>query len=131
MDGAGSPRYGGYAWYRLRANIQQSDGPLALLMPLYVDDVYQIYANGHEIGHFGDLTRRPPRTYIQTAEWFPLPTTASGQNITLAIRFYMLPSTVIRQADSGGMHGPPRLGAAGVIGGLGDLARERDDRFYA
>ncbi len=124
------PGYAGYAWYRLKLRIEESATPLSLLMPLQVDDGYEIYANGREVGHFGDFTGRKPVIYYTTAEWFSLPAAALGKSTQLAIRFYMLPQTAIMQPDSGGMHGPPRIGAAGVIGAFGDLARQRFERTY-
>ncbi len=125
----GHPGYAGYAWYRLRVPVEQTSGPLSLLMPLEVDDGYQVFANGRQIGRFGDITRRRPVCYFSTAEWFPLPTEAA-ETTTLAIRFYMYPST-LSQPDSGGMHGPPRLGAAGVIAAFGMLARQQPLIAYA
>lgn len=120
----GHPGYAGFAWYRLKVNIEHSDAPLSLLMPLQVNDGYQVFANGNEIGHFGDLTRRKPVIYFTMAEWFALPAAAPGKSTELAIRFYVHPSTLL-QPDAGGMHGPPRVGAAQVIAAFGDLARQR------
>src|SRR6516164_9739133 len=43
----GHPGYMGYAWYRLRVPAASKSGsPLALAMPTYVDDGYQVFANG-------------------------------------------------------------------------------------
>ncbi len=126
----GHPGYAGYAWYRLQVQIEQTNVPLSLLMPLNVDDGYEVFANGREIGQFGDLTRGKPVIYFTTAEWFALPKGAPGQTTQLAIRFYMLPWTLLA-ADAGGVHGPPRIGAAGVIAAFGNLARQRYLMNYA
>ena len=43
--------YSGYAWYRLKVNVQYdpglSEGGLEIKMPDDVDDAYQVYANGY------------------------------------------------------------------------------------
>ena len=54
----GFPGYAGYAWYRLRVDIQDNvqrgeNGELALKMPENVDDIYQVFVNGRMIGEFG------------------------------------------------------------------------------
>jgi hypothetical protein len=121
----GHPQYWGYAWYRLKLQIEPGNAPLFLLMPLLVDDGYEVYANGRAAGHFGDLKASNPVTYINTAKWFPLPATEPGQVTVLAVRFYMQPSTLIGQGDPGGMHGPPRIGEASIIVALANLWRQR------
>jgi len=119
----GYPGYSGCAWYRLKVRIEQTNAPLSLLMPLEVDDGYQVFANGREIGQFGDLTPRRPVLYFTNAEWFRLPAT-SGETKELAIRLYMDPWTLMQPFPSG-MRGPPRIGATGVIAAFGNLARQR------
>jgi hypothetical protein len=121
----GHPGYAGYAWYRLRVRIEQTSGPLSLLMPFYVDDAYQVYEDRLPIGQFGDLTRRKPVIFYTTAQWFPLPALTPGQSTVLAIRFYMRTQNLWLLADSGGMHGPPRVGDATIIAAFGTLARQQ------
>ena len=121
----GHPGHAGYAWYRLKMQVESSSAAVSLLMPSRVDDGYQVYANGREIGHFGDLTGNRPTTYLTTAEWFPMPVAALGRTTTIAIRFYMLPFTSIFNPDVGGMHGPPRVGPADIIAALGRLAQQQ------
>src|SRR5262249_30826335 len=43
----GHPKYHGYAWYRIRLNVNPLEGErLAVLGPWAVDSSYQVYANG-------------------------------------------------------------------------------------
>ena len=122
----GHPGYAGYAWYRSKVQIDPTKVSLSLLMPLEVDDGYEIYVNGREIGHFGDLTRRKPAVYSSTAKWFAMPASAPEQTTILAVRFYMDPATLVGQSDVGGMYAPPQLGAAGNISELCTLSKQRD-----
>lgn len=121
----GHANYSGYAWYRLKVQMENAGAPVSLLMPVNVDDAYQVFANGQEIGRFGDLTRPRPVAFFSTAEWFRLPARALGQPIEFAVRFYMLPATTIFQPDVGGMHGPPRIGDANVIAALGNVENQQ------
>ena len=38
--------YSGYAWYRLKTNVQDGQTRLAIKLPDDVDDAYQVYVNG-------------------------------------------------------------------------------------
>jgi hypothetical protein len=49
----GHPGYVGYAWYRISVDPGFERSALAILMPRYVDDAYEIYVNGQPIGAFG------------------------------------------------------------------------------
>ena len=44
----GHPHHAGFAWYRLRVDVQDAQNALSLRMPGAVDDAYQIFVNGHE-----------------------------------------------------------------------------------
>jgi hypothetical protein len=63
----------GYAWYRLRVNIQDGQSALALKMPNDFDDAYQVYVNGQRIGEFGRFTPRGITLYNAQPRAFPLP----------------------------------------------------------
>ena len=56
----GHPNYNGFAWYRRTLSISPATGapPDVHLLVQNVEDVYQIYWNGVEVGHMG---RMPPR----------------------------------------------------------------------
>jgi hypothetical protein len=51
-QGHGHSGYVGYAWYRISVDHASDGTPLAILMPQYVDDAYEIYVNGKQIGAF-------------------------------------------------------------------------------
>ena len=59
----GYPGYSGYAWYRLKIDVQGTNDPLALKMPDNADDAYQVYVNGQRIGEFGRFTARGVTAY--------------------------------------------------------------------
>lgn len=115
----GDPGYSGYAWYRLKINVQYdpglSSGGLKLKMPDDVDDAYQVFVNGQSVGEFGRFTAKGVRTYLTLPRTFDLPREITGGQITIAIRVWMDPSTPLTNPDAGGLHGPPVLGQAGPI----------------
>ncbi|WP_162601283.1 PP2C family protein-serine/threonine phosphatase [Occallatibacter savannae] len=115
----GNRGYWGYAWYRLQANVQYdpglSAGGLEIKMPNDVDDAYQVFVNGQQIGEFGKFHKSGVTTYISLPRAFALPKDISGGPITIAIRVWMDASTQLTNPDSGGLHGPPILGQAGPI----------------
>jgi hypothetical protein len=47
----------GYAWYRLRVNLEDGQTALALKMPGNFDDAYQIYLNAQPIGELAGSAR--------------------------------------------------------------------------
>ena len=79
----------GYAWYRLRVNIQDGQARLAIKLPDDVDDAYQVYVNGQMIGEFGRFTDRGVTAYITQPRAFLLPENFRGGPVTLAIRMWM------------------------------------------
>jgi hypothetical protein len=118
---AGYPDHSGYAWYRLRIDVQSSHGALAIKMPAQVDDAYQVYVNGELIGEFGKFTDRGVTAYSTLPEAFRLPRELRTGPMTIAIRMWMDSATPFSTPDAGGMHGPPVLGHAAVIGTLVQL----------
>jgi Stage II sporulation protein E (SpoIIE) len=113
--------YSGYAWYRLRLNIQNGQTALALKMPDNFDDAYQIYVNGQWIGEFGHFTAHGVIAYTSLPRAFPLPTSLRSGFAIIAIRMWMGAFTPLVDQDAGGLHGPPVLGQATAIGSLLDL----------
>lgn len=115
----GAPGLTGYAWYRLKVNVQYdpglSEGGLEIKMPDDVDDAYQVYVNGQMIGEFGHFTKSGVRTYLTIPRTFTLPKGISSGEISIAIRVWMDPSTPLTNPDAGGLHGPPVLGQAAPI----------------
>ena len=127
----GHPGYFGYAWYRIRVEVQERPGAgLALAGPANVDDIYQIFDNGEPAGHFGDFTGSRPVAYYSQPKMFPLRQLGSrdagtGREGTrlaestrvLAFRLWMEPFSLVNEPDSGGMHSAPVLGEAGAVEG--------------
>ena len=111
----------GYAWYRLRVNIQNGQSALALMMPEQVDDAYQVYVNGQQIGEFGRFTPRGVTFYTTQPRVVALPATVRDGAATIAVRMWMSADTPVNQDGAGGLHEPPVLGQASVVQTLGDL----------
>jgi hypothetical protein len=115
----GSPGYWGYAWYRLKINVQYdpglSAGGLEIKMPNDVDDAYQVFVNGEQIGEFGHFSKSGVKTFLSLPRAFALPKGVNGGPITIAVRVWMDASTPLTNPDSGGLHGPPVLGQAAPI----------------
>jgi hypothetical protein len=110
--------YHGYAWYRLKINVQNGQTRLALKLPDDVDDAYQIYVNGQMIGEFGRFTAHSVTAYIAQPRAFLLPPNLRSGPVTFAIRMWMAAYTPLVDPDAGGLHGPPVLGHASAIAGL-------------
>jgi Stage II sporulation protein E (SpoIIE) len=116
----GHSGYQGYAWYRIRVNVQAQPGQqLALAGPPIVDDAYQLFLNGTLLGNFGDFEGNEPKFYYSQPMIFPLPeepaegSVAGGQ--TLVFRFWMSATTLLEHSDAGGLHSAPLLGTADAI----------------
>jgi hypothetical protein len=108
--------YSGFAWYRLRVDLQSAaPGGIALKMPDDVDDGYQVFANGQFIGEFGRFKGSHVTSYIAQPRAFTLPAEMSKGPVTIAIRMWMDPHTELIQPAAGGMHAPPVLGETPVV----------------
>src|SRR5271165_2642968 len=122
------PSYTGFAWYRRLIDITPSSGgpqKLAILIPP-VDNAYELYWNGIQIGHQGTP---PPEAvwYFGQRHSFALPTSTSGATRgLLAIRVWKAPLISTESGDSGGLYAQPVVGDAAVIAedvGRGDFRR--------
>ncbi len=120
--------YSGYAWYRLKTNVQDGQTRLAIKLPDDVDDGYQVYVNGQYVGEFGRFTARGITAYVTQPRAFLLPENFHGGPVTFAIRMWMGAFTPLVDPDAGGLHGPPVLGQASAIGGLLQLDWDVLDR---
>ena len=111
--------YSGYAWYRLKVNVQYdpglSEGGLEIKMPDDVDDAYQVFVDGQMIGELGHFSGKSVKTYLTLPRTFAVPSGIKSGQITIAIRVWMDPSTLLTNPDVGGLHGPPVLGQKGPI----------------
>jgi len=109
----GHPGYVGYAWYRISIDPTSDRSALAILMPQYVDDSYQVYANGKQIGGFGQFGDHH-FAYYSRPELFPVPAgviPATGP-LTIALRFRSSKFDALPSGSNinGGLRGLPLLG---------------------
>jgi hypothetical protein len=124
----GHPGYWGYAWYRIRVQLDAKAGEkLALAGPADVDDVYQAFANGSLLGSFGSFKGKRPVSYYSQPKIFLLPQMDSGAGgaageagksrltMVIALRIWMEPNSLTSQPDAGGLHTAPVLGEAGAV----------------
>jgi hypothetical protein len=100
-------------------------GPLAIEMPIDVDDAYQVFVDGQQIGEFGKFTKHGVTAYFAQPRAFRLPRKLRNGPMTIAVRMWMDSATPFNSQDSGGMHEPPVLGRVGVI--MAFLVRDRSD----
>jgi Stage II sporulation protein E (SpoIIE) len=114
----GYPHHSGFAWYRLKVNVSGATRRLALKMPENVDDAYQVYVNGQKIGEFGSFTAKHVTAYSTLPQAYSLAKGTRDGVITIAIRMWMDSATPFNSPDAGGLHGPPVLGYASIIGAL-------------
>jgi len=114
--GLGHRGYHGYGWYRLRLHVAQPPTEaVKLIMPMDVDDGYEVYVNGRRLMSFGDLSASPPRVYLSNQVVAARIPPGMGQDLTFAIRFRMSDWTGKRYRDSGGLHAAPVFGLASAI----------------
>jgi hypothetical protein len=125
----GHAGYWGYAWYRIRVDVEAQPGQaLALAGPADIDDIYQVFANGGLVGQFGSFKSNPPTAYYSQPMMFSLSgqgdqgagsrngaSSDSSSTQVLAFRVFMLPNTLATQPDVGGFHTAPVLGDAGTV----------------
>jgi hypothetical protein len=108
------PSYTGFAWYRRRIEIDDSNSAgtkkLALLIPP-VQDAYEVYWNGQKLGTYGMLPPNANWWIVGHVEVYPLPTT----NGVLALRVWKAPLSSVDPAESGGLTSTPQLGDASVL----------------
>lgn len=116
----GHAGYWGYAWYRIRVQVESGAGvDLALAGPSQVDDAYQVFDNGMLFGSFGDFSSgRPGINYAEPMQ-FPLPRNAAGAGSksthVIAFRMWMQPETLYQASVVGGFEAAPLLGEANAV----------------
>lgn len=119
----GHSGYMGYAWYRLRIPVvANATSQLALTRPVYVDDGYQVYANGLLAGASGtfDIPGKPPRVTSTVPGMLLIPRTAdesasTPEMQTIAFRVWMGPMGLTHSAFAGGIHYAPWFGVRSAI----------------
>lgn len=116
----GHPGYWGYAWYRIRVQVESRPGvKLALAGPSDVDDSYQFFDNGVYVGSFGDFSSGDPSVQYSRPMMFELPQSANDRTgeatQVIAFRVWMQPSTLTQGDWVGGFHNAPSLGEAEAV----------------
>lgn len=124
---SGHAGYWGYAWYRVRLQIDTRPGEkLALNGPSDVDDAYEVFLNGKALGGFGDFTKSRPVTYYNQPMMFQMNRPSAGSSISpvevLAFRVWMDPNTLATTADAGGLRSAPMVGDSQAIADRHELA---------
>lgn len=111
----GHPNYWGYAWYRIRISVTAPrDYRLALVGPLLVDEAYQVFLDGRELGASSPFSGPAPTVYAVQPSLFPLPPlhARGGSSALLAFRVWMGEDAMRGADDAGGIHIAPALGEA-------------------
>ncbi len=111
----GHKGYSGYAWYRLRVNVEGAKRSLSLKMPDTFDDAYQLFVNGERLGEFGKFADHHVTAYSSLPTAFRLPKGVRDGKVSIAIRVWMDSATPFNSADAGGLREPPMLGYASAI----------------
>ena len=122
------PSYTGFAWYRLRLQVDNSNGAgttsLAVLIPVVLD-AYEIYWNGQKLGTYGRLPAGANWWAFGHETVYPLPS-SSG---VLALRVWKAPLSSVDAAETGGFTEAPFLGDASLLAARTQLTSyARDER---
>jgi serine phosphatase RsbU (regulator of sigma subunit) len=111
----GFPHLTGFAWYRIRLTVTNPAQQLWLKMPGSFDDAYEIYANGHYVGQFGEFGRDGVTFNFSQPAAFRLPPLPPDGRLEIALRFYMTPTALSQMPAAGGLHAPPVIGLGSTI----------------
>jgi serine phosphatase RsbU (regulator of sigma subunit) len=131
----GHPGYWGYAWYRIRIQLNPQPGEkLAIAGPEDQDDSYELFADGTRLGSFGDFSGSRPTFYLCQPMMFQLPSGVisapvatkfdpasandGSKTVVLAFRFWMSRYSLRLIQDSGGIHIAPLVGDAGMVNAI-------------
>ncbi|MFC5862465.1 SpoIIE family protein phosphatase [Acidicapsa dinghuensis] len=112
----GHPAYSGFAWYRRHIRITAAPGETGeflILMPA-IDDAYQVFWNGIEIGHIGTLPPRASWPATRAPHIFSFPGPGAG---VLAVRVWKDPPGSSDSGAIGGFRDTPMIGNADSIQG--------------
>ena len=124
----GHPEYAGFAWYRLRVEVDGAHTGLSIKMPEVVDDAYQVFVNGQKIGQFGDFSHRHVKAYAALPQGFRFPPQLKNGPMTIAIRVWMDSSTRFYTPDAGGLRSAPVLGLQPTV--AGQVRLDWDDQAH-
>jgi len=105
------PSHTGYAWYRRAFEIDGITGPLSIAMPP-VDDVYELYWNGHLIGGRGSMPPNANWNSPSVADVIDLPAPDAHGTLkgVLAVRVWKSALASLDPSTMGGMNGAPIIG---------------------
>lgn len=111
--------YKGVGWYRLRVIVPDQPGPLGIYFP-YVEENFEVFANGRPIGHVGALPPSSHTVVIGVRTYFRIPASAvaPGKPLVLAVRVW---HSLIGGAIGGGLVYAPRIGDAETIAAWQDM----------
>jgi hypothetical protein len=109
----GHPSYTGYAWYRRHLSVATAPGvPSNVVLDIpFVDDAYQLYWNGVQVGHWGSF---PPhlKTIVLPGRSFGLGPVRSG---VLAVRVFKAPLASNDLDTLGGFEATPFIGSPAAV----------------
>jgi Stage II sporulation protein E (SpoIIE) len=108
------PAYAGFAWYRRHLHLSPApgaDADFAMLLRR-VDDAYEIYWNGQQVGSFGRMPPSPVWYYRPPAQTFGLGVARDG---VLSIRVWKAPLSSFDSDQLGGFFYPPVVGSPTAI----------------
>jgi serine phosphatase RsbU (regulator of sigma subunit) len=110
----GHPGYVGYAWYRKHLHLTAAPGAPAqfLMLVRHVDDVYEVYWNGQEVGHNGKMPPGPEYYFSQGAQIVNLGQAGDG---VLAVRVWKAPLQSFDPDTLGGFTSAPFAGSPEAI----------------
>jgi hypothetical protein len=122
------PSYTGFAWYRLRLEIDNSIGAgttrLAVLIPVVLD-AYEIYWNGQKLGTYGRLPAGAIWWAFGRETVYPLPSSRG----VLGLRVWKAPLSSVDAVETGGFTETPLLGDASLLAARAQLTSyARDER---
>jgi sigma-B regulation protein RsbU (phosphoserine phosphatase) len=106
-------KFSGIAWYRAKVQVPANVGPLALYF-FWIDNSYQVFADGHLLLSAGGLPPHP-HVYIIEPGVLRLPHNDNGNQpytFTLAIRVWLSPGFAVSEHGGiwpGSLIGSPRL----------------------
>ena len=117
----GYDSYSGYAWYRRHILVSAAGGVsdnFSILIPA-IDDVYEVYWNGQEIGHLGHM---PPHWVWYTGQPAQIYNLGPIRSGVLAIRVWKSPLFSTDTGKNGGFEALPLIGSPTAIAqARGDL----------
>ena len=117
----GHAGYWGYAWYRIRLNVDVApEVTLALAGPAEVDDAYQVFDNGVYFGEFGNFSGKQPIINYAQPMLFSLPKLdagpTAGSTHVIAFRMWMGPESLYESSEVGGFESAPLIGESAAVG---------------